>query len=129
MADNNRSRDSLVPAFLLGAVVGAGLALLFAPRDGEAVQQGIRRQAKRLGSAAGRTLREAGGGIKEIADRTLEGVRDSIAQRAGSREGVDEEARKTRAELEAKLERTKARRREDPEQAASEGEAPVPAEA
>ncbi len=86
-----------VGAFLLGALVGAGLALLFAPGSGEDTQQRIRAQAKRL---------------KGLTEDRVRGLRDDLGERVGSAKGVVEQGRQiasgVRTELKEKLERSKA---------------------
>ena len=46
-----------VGAFLLGAILGAGVALLLAPRSGEEIQREIKERAARLRDAAGQRVR------------------------------------------------------------------------
>ena len=86
-----------VGAFLLGALVGAGLALLFAPRTGEDTQKRLRERARK---------------IRDITGDTVRGVREDLGTRVGAaREFVDQGrqvAAGARADLEAKLERSKA---------------------
>ncbi|HYW51757.1 MAG TPA: YtxH domain-containing protein [Gemmatimonadaceae bacterium] len=48
------SDASGLSAFLLGAMVGAGLALIFAPQTGAETRQSIRRGARRAGDATRR---------------------------------------------------------------------------
>jgi gas vesicle protein len=56
--------SSGVGSLLLGVVIGAGVALLFAPRSGEETRTDLRRRARRAGDAA-----------RNVA----EGVTDSVA--------------------------------------------------
>ena len=58
MSDQNS--DTLV-AFLLGAVVGAGVALLLAPQSGEQTRRQLGEKGRRLADEAGTRLR----GVKE----------------------------------------------------------------
>ncbi len=86
-----------IAAFLLGALVGAGIALLFAPSSGQETQRRIREQARRL-----RTLTE---------DR-VRNLREDLGTRLESARGVADHGRlaaaDARAELEDKLARSKA---------------------
>ena len=86
-----------IGAFLLGALVGAGIALLFAPSSGQETQRRIREQARRL-----RTLTE---------DR-VRNLREDLGTRLESaRKAADHgrlAATDARAELEDKLARSKA---------------------
>ena len=92
-----KDRGPEIGAFLLGALVGAGIALLFAPATGEDTQQRIREQAKRL---------------KDMTGERVRGLRDDLGSRMGPARGVVEQGRQiatdARAELEDKLERSKA---------------------
>jgi hypothetical protein len=66
-----------VGPFLLGALLGAGVALLFAPRSGEETQAEIRERAIRLRDAAEERLREAQAQIEE----RLEQAREELMER------------------------------------------------
>lgn len=86
-----------VGAFILGALVGAGLALLFAPGSGADTQQKIREHAKKL---------------KDLTEERVRGLRDDLGSRMDAAKGVVEQGRQiateARVELEDKLERSKA---------------------
>ena len=97
-----------VGAFLLGALIGAGAALLFAPRSGEETQQDIKERAPRFRDAAEDRVKEA---QKQIEDRMDQARVELMARVDAVREAVDsgrEAAREARGELEDKLERSKA---------------------
>ena len=95
-------------SFCLGALVGAGLALLFAPQSGEETQEEIRARAQKLRVAAEERMREA---QLRLEDR-LETVRDGVQARVELvRDAVEsgrEAAAEARTDLGAKLERSKA---------------------
>ena len=95
-------------SFCLGALVGAGLALLFAPQSGEETQDEIRTRAQKLRAAAEERMREAQltledrlGNVREGVESRVELVRDAVE----SGRAAAEEAR---TDIEAKLERSKA---------------------
>lgn len=97
-----------VGSFLLGAIVGAGIALLFAPKSGEETQQELKEQARKLRSVADERVKEAQRQLEERLDEARDGVtarvdevRDAVT--AGRDAAVD-----ARADLEDKLERSKA---------------------
>jgi gas vesicle protein len=46
MSDNNNSAGPVMMAFLLGAVAGAAVALLYAPATGEETRQRIKEKAR-----------------------------------------------------------------------------------
>ena len=95
-------------AFCLGAIVGAGLALLFAPQTGEETQEEIRERAKKLRIAAEERVREA---QLHLEDR-MEAVRDGVQSQVGLVKDAVESGRQAaeaaRTDLGAKLERSKA---------------------
>ena len=95
-------------SFCLGALVGAGLALLFAPQSGEETQDEIRTRAQKLRAAAEERMREAQltledrlGNVREGVESRVELVRDAVE----SGRAAAEEAR---TDIEAKLEHSKA---------------------
>jgi len=95
-------------SFVLGALVGAGLALLFAPRSGEETQEEIRERALKLRDAAKDRVREA----QHSLENRLEAARGNVQAKVESvREAIDsgrQAAVDARTELEKKLERSKA---------------------
>lgn len=103
-----RDSGSGVGSFILGALLGAGVALLFAPRSGEETQAELRDRARQLRDTAEDRVREA--------SRQLEGRLDEARDSLGSRvdrvkDAVDsgrQAAHEARSELEEKLERSKA---------------------
>jgi len=103
-----RESGSGVGPFLLGALLGAGVALLFAPRSGEETQRDLRERATKMRDAAEERVREA---QEEIEER-LESARSELMQRVEAvREAVEsgrDAAHDARHELEEKLERSKA---------------------
>lgn len=95
-------------SFVIGALVGAGLALLFAPQSGEETQAEIRDRAQRLRDAAEDRVREVQRDLEERIDHArleVQGRVDSM------REAVDagrRAAQEARTDLEDRLERSKA---------------------
>lgn len=94
-------------SFVLGALVGAGLALLFAPKSGAETQEELREQARKLRSVAEERVREAQSKLEE----RLEGVRDGVQTRFDDvKEAVSagrEAATDARSDLETRLQRSK----------------------
>ena len=95
-------------SFLLGAMVGAGVALLFAPKAGEETQEELREQARKLREVAEERVREA---QRQLESR-LDVARDGVAARYDEvRDAVSarrEAAVDARSDLEERLERSKA---------------------
>lgn len=52
MQDEHGNAKPFVAGMLIGALVGAGIALLFAPQSGEDTRRLIRRRARKLADAA-----------------------------------------------------------------------------
>ena len=94
-------------SFLLGALVGAGLALLFAPQSGEETQAEIRARAQKLRIAAEERMREAQLTIEDRLEHVREGVESRVELVRDAVESGRVAAIEARTDLEAKLERTK----------------------
>ena len=110
-------------SFLVGALVGAGLALLFAPQTGEETQEEIRERAKKLRSAAEERIKEA----QQTLELRLEGLREELHARVDQiKEAVDsgrQAAVEARGDLSEKLDRSKAAYRAGVEAAREAGQA------
>ena len=95
-------------AFILGALVGAGLGLIFAPKSGAETQEDLKGHARRLREAAEDSLRD----VQDQLEDRLGGARDGAKEHIESvKSAVDagvQAAREARDELEKKLETTKA---------------------
>mgnify|MGYP003574309192 CR=1 FL=1 len=95
-------------SFVLGALVGAGLALLFAPQTGEETQEEIKTRALKLKGVAQERVRDAQTNL----EGRLSVARENVQARVESvREAVDsgrKAALEARGDLEKKLERSKA---------------------
>jgi len=125
-----RGGGSGVGAFILGALIGAGAALLFAPRTGEETQQEIKERALKLKSAAETRMREAQKELEERLDTAREGVHHRVEGVRDAVEAGRKAAVEARDELERKLERSKAAYRAgvDAARAVASGSAPEEAE-
>ena len=100
--------------FLWGALLGAGAALLLAPRSGEQTQEEIRERVRRIRSAAEDRVTEARSTVTEAITRTrdelqerIDTVRDTIDSRTTrARDAVDagrRAARDARSELQRRV--------------------------
>jgi gas vesicle protein len=109
--------------FLMGAVVGAGVALLLAPRSGPETQQEIADAARRLRDGAGDRMDAARSRMEGVVSDRVEGLREIIAAQAErARTAMDEgrrAAREARVELEHRLSEARGRTRADPRGAES----------
>ena len=97
-----------VGVFLLGAILGAGVALLLAPRSGEEIQREIKERAVRLRDAAEQRVRE----VQQKVEERLEQARGDVLDHVDTiREAVDsgrEVAQQARTDLESRIKRSKA---------------------
>ena len=95
-------------AFVIGALLGAGAALLFAPKSGKETQEELREQVKKWKGVAEERLKDAQSAVETRIDLAREGVTEKIgtvreAVEAGRQAAVD-----ARLDLEHKLEKSKA---------------------
>lgn len=101
-------------AFLWGALLGAGVALLLAPRSGQQTQEEIRAQARRVRDAAEGRMRDAQDNVTGAVHRTrdriqdrIDTVRDTVESRTErARQAIEagrQAAREARSELERRV--------------------------
>jgi gas vesicle protein len=108
-----------IGSFLLGLAVGAGVALLFAPRSGEETRRELQRRAREVGDQAQDLVSE----LSESVGDTLQQAKDKVEHRIdAARDAVDLKrrqvtnavdagraaAQQARAELEQRIAETKA---------------------
>jgi gas vesicle protein len=117
--------SSSVGWFILGAAIGAGVALLMAPSSGEETRRRISRGARRLRDTAGDALDDLRDEWHDLKDRAVETVDEVKATVRGAAEEVAEGAKSVaatatkpragtaaREELERRLADARARRRQ-----------------
>ena len=117
-------RESGVGTFLLGALIGAGAALLFAPRTGMQTRSELRAGVDRLRDRAQETVRD----LQSSVTGRIDDVRGEVSGRvSAAREAVDagrraarERARDTSAAMRAGYDA--ARRDRDADSGAGESE-------
>lgn len=95
-------------AFVLGALVGAGAALLLAPKTGLEAQEELRDRAKKLRSVAEERVREAQRRLEDRLDVARDGVQTRYEDVKEAVHAGRDAAVEARGELEKKLERSKA---------------------
>jgi len=103
-----RGGGSGLGSFVLGALVGAGVALLLAPKSGEETQEELKERARELKSRAETRVREVQKQLEDRLDVAREGVQARVE---GIRDALDagrKAAGDARGDLERKLERSKA---------------------
>ena len=112
-------REAGIGSFIIGAVLGAGIALLLAPRTGEETRREIARRARRAQDAAQGFVEDVSGtvadkfsqvraSVEERIDATFEAVDAKKRQVSNAVEAGRAAARQTRGELEHRIAERKA---------------------
>jgi gas vesicle protein len=102
-----RGGGSQTGSFLIGALLGAGLALLFAPKSGEETQAELKERARELRGTAEDKVRVAQKELEERLDHARAGVSDRLDSVKDAVTAGREAAVEAREDLERKLERSK----------------------
>jgi len=76
IGDDEGSGRPFAAGLLIGALIGAGVALLFAPQSGEDTRRIIRKRAKRLGSQAQDRFEDVKDRIRSARKRAEEALSD-----------------------------------------------------
>ena len=108
-----------IGTFLLGAAIGAGLALLFAPQSGAATRADITRRARKAKDSAARvagevteqvtdTFHDARRRVEEQIDSAREAIQAKRDQVLDAMDAGREAAAEARVDLETRLAETKA---------------------
>jgi hypothetical protein len=114
---------SSVKALLLGALIGAGLALLYAPQSGEETRRGIRRRLRKVRALAEEKVDELGERFSGRSSASSEPEFPTEAMATGEEDDENDVAPEmvapphrggAREELERRLEQARARRRGAP---------------
>lgn len=109
-------RDSgSIKALLLGALIGAGLALLYAPQSGEETRRGIKRRIRKVRALAEEKVDELGARLSGRGksassppdDEAFDGGEEDVAPEMMAPPGRGA----AREELERRLEQARAKRR------------------
>ncbi|MGE5836144.1 MAG: YtxH domain-containing protein [Acidobacteriota bacterium] len=74
MSDNNNSAGTVLVAFALGAIAGAAIALLYAPRSGEETRRKLAEKAREGRDRAEQLARQG----REFLDRQRETVTAAV---------------------------------------------------
>jgi len=108
-----------VGAFVAGLAIGAGLALLFAPRTGEETRRDLQRRARRVGDQAqdfvsevsdqvGQRLQQARSSVEDRIDSAKQAVEIKRRQVTNAVDAGRAAAQQAREELEQRIAETKA---------------------
>jgi gas vesicle protein len=112
-------RETGIGPFLIGLALGAGAALLFAPRSGEETRRGIARSARRaqdaaqdfVGDVSGTVadkFKEVRASVEERIEATLDAVDDKKRRVSNAFHAGRAAARDARGELEQRIAESKA---------------------
>jgi gas vesicle protein len=112
-------RETEIGPFLIGLALGAGAALLFAPRSGEETRRGIARSARRaqdaaqdfVGDVSGTVadkFKEVRASVEERIEATLDAVDDKKRRVSNAFHAGRAAARDARGELEQRIAESKA---------------------
>ena len=74
-SERDRQAASFVSGLLLGAIIGAGVAMLTTPQPGRRTRKRIRRVARRIGGSAGDRLDDLATELKGKVDEAVGAVR------------------------------------------------------
>jgi gas vesicle protein len=106
--------------FLWGALLGAGAALLLAPRSGEETQDQIRDRVQRIRTAAEDRVNEVRDSVTDSVSRTrdriqdqIDTVRDTVESRADRARSALDTGRRAARDARSELERRVAEAREN----------------
>lgn len=101
-------RSGGIGAFFWGALIGAGTALLLAPRSGEETRDELRTGVRRLRRRAEDAVREAQDAVLETFDGVKSEVEERIEAARDAFEAGRQAARETRADLDRRVAETRA---------------------
>jgi gas vesicle protein len=112
-------RPAGIGPFVAGLAIGAGLALLFAPKSGEETRRQLQRQARRVSDQAQDFVSDLSGSVgdtinqaKEKIGNRIDAARDAVElkrrQVTNAVEAGREAAQQARVELEQRIAETKA---------------------
>lgn len=103
-----KDSSSGMASFVLGALVGAGVALLLAPRSGEETQALLRDRALDMKGTAEDRVRDAQRQLEARLDEARAGVQTRVERVRDAVDAGRDAARDARSELETRLEKSKA---------------------
>lgn len=117
-----------VGAFLVGALLGAGVALLMAPRSGEQTREEIRTGVNRLRERAEETVRHLSDSVNDTIGNVREEVDDRLTAARDAFEAGRRAARESRDDMERRVTEAKTRVRAGIDAARQPVAEPLPTE-
>jgi len=103
-----RSSGPGLGAFVVGALLGAGAALLLAPKTGRETQEELKQQVQKWKGVAEERMKDAQRAVEDGIDQAREGVSDRFDQVRDAVDAGRKAAHEARDDLEYKLEQSKA---------------------
>ena len=77
---NGRDESKILAAFLIGGILGAGFALLFAPQSGEKTRKDISKFAKKVKNEAKEKAEDIAESIEELVAKISDRVSDAASK-------------------------------------------------
>jgi gas vesicle protein len=102
-----KGNNSGMGAFVIGALLGAGAALLLAPKSGKETQDELKEQVHKWKGVAEERMKEAQEVVEEHIDQARVGVSSKMEDVRGAVEAGRQAAVEAREDLEHKLEKSK----------------------
>lgn len=111
MAERDNGNKAVVGALMLigGGIIGAGLALLFAPQSGKATRREIERYAKKTRQKAEERVDDFSSTISEMVDKVGEKANEILDRGKEAAEGAKENLIRAIDEGQEKLEKQRSR--------------------
>jgi gas vesicle protein len=103
-----RHDDASLGPFLWGALIGAGIALLFAPRSGRETRENITQGAMRLKDAAEDTVRTMQESVTGAVDNVRTQVGGGVQRARSAIDAGRSAARESRADMERRIREARA---------------------
>jgi gas vesicle protein len=103
-----RQEDSSVAPFIWGALIGAGIALLFAPRSGRDTRDSLTQGALKLKEAAEDTVRTVQESVTGAVDNVRTQVGGGVQRARSAVEAGRTAARESRADMERRIREARA---------------------
>ncbi len=106
---NREDEGKILGAFLIGGILGIGLALLFAPQSGKKTRKDISKFAGKVGADAKEKVDDVVESIKELTDKVGDKISDTVSKGKELEDGAKKKILKTIEDAQKVIEKQKAR--------------------